>query len=329
MRKIDGPAAEPVDLAGVAGPAVDQAARPDRRRRSCVLVFLVRRRREVIGPAPVATETSHRRPRRRPGAARPRAAGRVLGRRPRRRRRTGRHRERAVPRRRHADADAVLADRARRGPAVGRLEADGGVGPPRPRVDPADLAAAHRPLRRRARRRRSRRSRRAAPDAAASAAPGPASSACTPTGPGTWPAATIRSVAGSPSELDAAGSTSPIDASTVDRQPSAAGDFRLPVGPGALLADGLADPDPPTAGQLTNALGAVADHLDDVVRAAPGRRRRHRRARRAGHEPWHLAIVERGAPDRRPRSPSNAPPPRTCSAPWPPSREPTACTILV
>ena len=72
-------------------------------------------------------------------------------------------------------------------------------------------------------------------------------------------------------------------------------DFRLPVGPGALLTDELTEPDPPTAGQLTNALGLVADHLDDVVRLQPDVVDAID-VRVRGDEAWHLATVERGAP---------------------------------
>jgi hypothetical protein len=72
-------------------------------------------------------------------------------------------------------------------------------------------------------------------------------------------------------------------------------DFRLPVGPDALLGEELTDPDPPTAGQLTNALGAVADHLDDVVRLRPDVALATD-VRVRGVESWHLATVERGAP---------------------------------
>ena len=67
----------------------------------------------------------------------------------------------------------------------------------------------------------------------------------------------------------------------------------LPISPSALAGGDLADHDPPNASDLTNALGAVSDHLDDVVRERPdvldtagigfG-----------GEEAWHLAVVERG-----------------------------------
>ncbi|MET0146476.1 MAG: DUF501 domain-containing protein [Ilumatobacteraceae bacterium] len=71
-------------------------------------------------------------------------------------------------------------------------------------------------------------------------------------------------------------------------------DRRLPVGPATLLADQLVDPDPATAAQLTNAIGFVMDHVDDVVRDQPevmGAADVHI----SGEEAWHLATVEHGA----------------------------------
>jgi hypothetical protein len=67
----------------------------------------------------------------------------------------------------------------------------------------------------------------------------------------------------------------------------------IPVGPTTLLDHELADPDPPAPAQLTNALGVVSDHLDDVIREAPGITTA-RDVRVLGDEPWHLARVERG-----------------------------------
>jgi hypothetical protein len=46
-------------------------------------------------------------------------------------------------------------------------------------------------------------------------------------------------------------------------------EFRLPVGPLTLLDGPLERADPPSPANLTNALGLVADHLDDVIIAAP------------------------------------------------------------
>ena len=70
-------------------------------------------------------------------------------------------------------------------------------------------------------------------------------------------------------------------------------DHTIPVGPATLLDSELVDPDPPSPVQLTNALGVVSDHLDDVVREDPGVAAA-RDVRVLGAEPWHLAQVERG-----------------------------------
>ncbi len=70
-------------------------------------------------------------------------------------------------------------------------------------------------------------------------------------------------------------------------------DFQLPVGPEALLVRELAGADPPAPEQLTNALGAVADHLDDVIRLRPEALDASD-VRMRGPEVWHLAVVERG-----------------------------------
>jgi hypothetical protein len=70
-------------------------------------------------------------------------------------------------------------------------------------------------------------------------------------------------------------------------------DHAIPVGPTTLVQHELADPDPPAPAQLTNALGVVTDHLDDVIRAEPAVTAA-RDVRVTGDEPWHLAIVERG-----------------------------------
>jgi len=72
-------------------------------------------------------------------------------------------------------------------------------------------------------------------------------------------------------------------------------DLRVPVGPTLLLRTDLVDPDPATPVQLTNAVGRVADHVDDVLREVPASADAsdvHVR----GDELWHLAVVERGAP---------------------------------
>ncbi len=47
------------------------------------------------------------------------------------------------------------------------------------------------------------------------------------------------------------------------------GSWQLPVGPVALLGTELGGADPPDPIELTNALAAVRDHLDDVIRDEP------------------------------------------------------------
>jgi hypothetical protein len=77
-------------------------------------------------------------------------------------------------------------------------------------------------------------------------------------------------------------------------------DLRIPVGPELLLRTDLVDPDPATPVQLTNAVGRVADHVDDVLREVPASVDAsdvHVR----GDELWHLAVVELG---RTPAAPS-------------------------
>ncbi len=72
-------------------------------------------------------------------------------------------------------------------------------------------------------------------------------------------------------------------------------DRAVPIGPATLLADQLRDPDPARPDQLTNAIGAVTDHVDDVVRDHPAvldATRLHL----GGDEATHLAVVERGGP---------------------------------
>jgi uncharacterized protein len=77
-------------------------------------------------------------------------------------------------------------------------------------------------------------------------------------------------------------------------------DVRIPVGPAQLLATDLVDPDPPTPEQLTNAVGRVVDHVDDVLREVPETVDAHDVHVR-GEELWHLAAVELG---RVPTTPS-------------------------
>jgi uncharacterized protein len=75
----------------------------------------------------------------------------------------------------------------------------------------------------------------------------------------------------------------------------AGSDTTVAVGPATLVANELAGTDPPDAAQLTNALGLVADHLDDLLRADPEVLDAHT-VHVSGEEPWHLVVVERGGP---------------------------------
>jgi exopolyphosphatase/guanosine-5'-triphosphate,3'-diphosphate pyrophosphatase len=74
-------------------------------------------------------------------------------------------------------------------------------------------------------------------------------------------------------------------------------DHRLPVGPATLLADVLAGHDPPLPEQLTNAIGLVMDHVDDVIREQPAVVEAHD-VHVSGDEAWHFTTVEHGrSPD--------------------------------
>ena len=86
---------------------------------------------------------------------------------------------------------------------IGRLEAGGGVRDAEAAVDADELAAAHDRVPGRARCRAARGLDRPHARSAGSVAPDAASSACTPTTPGTWPAATTPSAGGSHARLDA------------------------------------------------------------------------------------------------------------------------------
>ena len=174
--------------------------------------------------------------------------------------------------------------------AVSRLEAAGGVHQAEAAVDPTDLAAAH------------------ARYAAERDAAVPGGAAVTPTG----------GVGGTRQGVKClhahyawflAGGDDPVGrwvarqlARRLDVEvgPSstsfshAGHDLRIPVGPELLLRTDLVDPDPPSAAQLTNAIGRVADHVDDVLREVPATVDAsdvHVR----GDELWHLAAVEHGA----------------------------------
>jgi len=94
---------------------------------------------------------------------------------------------------------------------------------------------------------------------------------------------------------DATGPTTiEVDAVTTRIAVPGAAPMTLPIGPASLVEGELAGgSDPPAPEQLTNALGIVADHLDDVVRARPALLDSVD-VRFAGAEPWHLAAVEVG-----------------------------------
>lgn len=47
------------------------------------------------------------------------------------------------------------------------------------------------------------------------------------------------------------------------------GNYALPVGPVSLISGPLGDDDPPSPVELTNALGFVQDHVDDLVIESP------------------------------------------------------------
>ncbi len=251
-------------------------------------------------------------------AARPRAAGPVHDRRPRRDRRSGRHPERAVPRRRHADADPVLADRARAGSGgSGSSRPPAASTPPRPPSTPPSWPPPTPATPPSATPTIPDRPRRAATVAAASAAPGPASSACTPTGPGTSPAATIRSGAGSPSastagdEHRSTACTSSVERRhdrrhAAERQPRPRSRGGPTTSPSAWLAESRSAR---TRRISPTRSGAIDDHLDDVEREHPEfgelARDATRRLVRRRHD--HVAgRLELGATTCRRRSPSIA-----------------------
>ncbi len=71
----------------------------------------------------------------------------------------------------------------------------------------------------------------------------------------------------------------------------------LPVSPRSLIDGELSEHDPPSPASLTNALGLVADHLDDILRERPAIVD-SRRITVSGDEAWHLACVEQGTADQ-------------------------------
>jgi len=72
-------------------------------------------------------------------------------------------------------------------------------------------------------------------------------------------------------------------------------DLRVPIGTATLLTGELAGNDPPLPAQLANALGLVADHVDDVLRDRP-ELIDARDVTVHGAEAWHFAVVEHGGP---------------------------------
>lgn len=107
---------------------------------------------------------------------------------------------------------------------------------------------------------------------------------------GRWVAEQLRGSSDSagPSELAVA-----VDAATTTFR-HAGGDTVVPLGPATLVERELRDADPPNAAQLTNALGLLTDHLDDLVRDDPALLEA-RDVSFSGDEPWHLVVVERGS----------------------------------
>jgi hypothetical protein len=191
--------------------------------------------------------------------------------------------------------------------AVSQLEAAGGVRAAEAAVDPAELAAAHA---------RYAAERDAAVRRVRHDVTGPAPSggvggtrqgvkclhahyawhlAGGDDPVGRWVAAQLAAdLAADDVEPNRGGLDIAVDAATTTFR-SGGTTFTVPVGPASLVAAELADPDPPEAAQLTNALGLVTDHLDDLVRAAPDVAT-DRPVHVAGEEPWHLVAVERGGP---------------------------------
>ena len=227
----------------------------------------------------------------------------------------GRHPQRAVPRRRHADADAVLAGRADRGarrqPAgVGRRRPTG-RGRDRPaRRSPTPIAATPPSATRdrsptRGRPGPDRRCRRHAPGREVPARP-------------LRLAPRRRRRPGRPLGRRAASRRRARRRGRADVdvvQPTPGATSGSPSAPATLLATDLVDPDPPTPEQLTNAIGR---------RRRPPRRRAPRACPRSS-----TPTTSRRAATSRGTSPSSssadrssspsvvlaATPPRTCSAP--------------
>jgi hypothetical protein len=78
------------------------------------------------------------------------------------------------------------------------------------------------------------------------------------------------------------------------------GEHRIPWGPDNLTATWLADDDPPHPASLTNALGAIDDHLDDLAREHGGDRLQGAPTSVAGVSVDGLARLELGADEAPP-----------------------------
>jgi hypothetical protein len=175
--------------------------------------------------------------------------------------------------------------------AVSRLEAAGGVRAAEAAVDPGELAAAHA-------RYAAERDREVPPDAVHRPTGGVGGTrqgvkclhahyawhlAGGDDPVGRWVAAQLESTLGVE-----------ITATIVVHHGGTA--TTLPTTIGELLAE-LGDSDPPSPQSLTNAIGAVTDDIDNLLRQHPDVAAR-RSLELGGAEAWHLAVVERGrAPD--------------------------------
>ena len=199
------------------------------------------------------------------------------------------------------------------------------------------------PVRGRARRARSPTTTPARDRRVASAALGRASSACTPTGPGISPAATIRSVAGSRADRRhrSRGRRRGCARRPARRHPRRRDRAHAAERPARQHPVGVRDLTARVARRCRPAPPGGPHQRPGHGRRSP--RRRRTRAPRASSElartdSWRLVRRRHDhiagprsnwdAPTLRRRSPSIAPPPRTFSASWPPSPQPTVPTIL-
>ncbi len=318
VRKIDSPASEPVDLAGVAGPACSSGSR--RSSSACCCCCSSCAAGADGRGRPMDDDRA-----RGPGAARPRPAGAVRGRRARRRRRAGRDPQRPAARRRHADADALLARRpdARCWPSAG-WRRPAGCGGPRPRSI-----------------------RRPSPTPTAATPPSATPRVGAADGPRAVrrgrrhppgrqvPARPLRLVPrrrrrpGRPVGRRApapSASTSTSAPSSTRAQPRRARPPASRSGRRRCCADRARRPRPADAGAADQRHRPRHRPRRRRAPRAPGGRRRPRRPRprRRGVAPRHRRA--RAAAGRADGASSTATPPRRSSARWPPRPRPTACT---